>query len=524
MFLTYSSSFNEQFTNIYALRTYYEPNSVKAISILNQNSWLRSKLQNHSLRAGADFYISKLTTIGFAVNGVMINRRGAGDAPGTWLNEDGRTDSVIRTLSNGNTRFRNGGGNVNFRHVFAKDRELSADFDFLDYTISGKQHFDNNVSFPVPYTQSIQGSLPSEIRIYSAKTDYRQRMSNGVSLDLGYKSSFVKTDNLAEYFIGSNGNLKPDYDKTNHFLYNEQIHALYASAEKTVGKFNLQGGLRYERTSYDAHQKGNLLRKDSLFSRNYDGIFPTMFVQYKADSNNNFSITAGRRIDRPAYQKLNPFVFVINKYTYQQGNPFFQPQYTWNVQLTHQFRQWLMTSFNYNVTNNYFSQIFLSNPDGTLIYSEGNLGRMRNIGITVSTQLDLTKWWAVSFQGNLYNKKIEGVVWDARMTELTQFNMNINNQFRFGKGWSAELSGFFVTKEQELQEITDPTGQIIAGIGKQVMKNKGSLKLSLRDIFYTQAMKGDTNFQQAFEYFKLTRDTRVLTLGFTYRFGKSFKT
>jgi hypothetical protein len=149
---------------------------------------------------------------------------------------------------------------------------------------------------------------------------------------------------------------------------------------------------------------------------------------------------------------------------------------------------------------------------------------MRNVGLSVSAQLNVTSWWSLSTQANLYNKKIEGVVWNERETALTQFNMNINNQFRLGSGWAAELSGFFVTKEQELQEITDPTGQLIAGVAKQVMKNKGSLKLTLRDIFYTQAMKGDTDFEDAFEYFKLTRDTRVLTLAFTYRFGKSFKT
>ncbi|HKO82097.1 MAG TPA: outer membrane beta-barrel protein [Chitinophagaceae bacterium] len=99
-----------------------------------------------------------------------------------------------------------------------------------------------------------------------------------------------------------------------------------------------------------------------------------------------------------------------------------------------------------------------------------------------------------------------------------------NNQFRFKKGWSAELSGFYIPRHQnDIQEILEPFGQLSTGVSKQVLKSKGTLRLTLRDIFYSQKMEGLTQFQQANEYFKLKRDTHVATLGFTYRFGKTFK-
>jgi iron complex outermembrane receptor protein len=523
IFFNYNSGFNKGFTDLYALRTYYEPSTVKPIAVLNQDTWLTSRSRNHTIRAGVDYYLTKSTTIGLALNGIKMNRNGTGDATSSWLSPAGIIDSLVITRSSGSNVFRNAGGNLNFRHEFGKGRELTADIDYLDYSISGKQYFDNIVTKPNEYTESVKGNLPSTINIFSAKTDYHQQVGSTVTFDAGYKSSFVNTDNLAQYYLQDSSGWNADYEKTNHFLYRERIHALYASSEKKFAQFTIQGGLRYEHTEYDAEQKGNIQRKDSLFSRKYNGFFPTLFARFKADSNHSFSLSAGRRIDRPAYQKLNPFVFVINKYTYQQGNPFFKPQYTWNLQLSHQFKQLFVTTINYSVISDYFSQIFLSLPDGILIYSEGNLGRMRNVGISLSSQFDPAQWWSITAQANLYNKKIEGVVWNKRTTALTQFNMNLNNQFRFGKGWSAELSGFFITKEQELQEITDPTGQLTAGVAKQVLKNKGSLRVTLRDIFYTQAMKGDTDFENAFEYFKLTRDSRVLTVAFSYRFGKSFK-
>ena len=99
-----------------------------------------------------------------------------------------------------------------------------------------------------------------------------------------------------------------------------------------------------------------------------------------------------------------------------------------------------------------------------------------------------------------------------------------NNQFRFKKEWSAELSGFYITRHQnDIQEILEPFGQLSTGVSNQVLKSKGTIRLTLRDIFYSQKMEGLTQFQQANEYFKLKLDTRVATLDFTYRFGKTFK-
>jgi hypothetical protein len=150
---------------------------------------------------------------------------------------------------------------------------------------------------------------------------------------------------------------------------------------------------------------------------------------------------------------------------------------------------------------------------------------MKNLGITVSGQFTPADWWTVSAEATLNHKNMEGFVWTKQKATITQMNMNINNQFRFKRGWAAELSGFYITKSQtDIQEIVEPTGQVALGVSKQVLKNKGSIKLSFRDIFYTQAMAGNTQFPDATEYFKLTRDSRVASITFSYRFGKPLKT
>jgi hypothetical protein len=120
---------------------------------------------------------------------------------------------------------------------------------------------------------------------------------------------------------------------------------------------------------------------------------------------------------------------------------------------------------------------------------------------------------------------MEGFVGKDYSANISQGHINLNNQFRFNKGWAGELSGFYTSRSQnDIQEVLDPAGQLSIGISKTVLKNQGTVRLAARDLFYTNWMKGLTQFTLANEYFKLTRDTRVVTVSFSYRFGKAFKT
>ncbi|HSB93906.1 MAG TPA: outer membrane beta-barrel protein [Flavitalea sp.] len=525
LFLNYSLGINEGFGELYALRKYYEPDEKTVTAMLEQPSMFKFSNTSHPIKTGIDYSFTKNTSAALTFTGQHSDRLSENHSTATWMDAEGKVDSTISTSSDNTGFFKNAGINLNLRHAMQKDAELTADVDFVNYKIGNSQSFQNQLSGGSGYTEYITGDLPSTLKIFSAKADYNRRMLNGGKFEAGFKTSFIKTDNFASYFILEDDEWKPDYNKTNHFIYNEHINAVYANMSKEIQKWTLQGGIRYEHTLYDATQQDNPTRKDSSFSNNYSSLFPTATVNFKADSVHSFSFSAGRRIDRPPFQKLNPFIFIINKYTYQQGNPYILPQYSWNFDFSHNYKDIFVTTISYSETKNYFSQVFHSDPNtGLIIYSEGNLGRMRNIGLAVSSAFNIADWWSVSLQASVNDKKIEGFVWDERRVSLATFYLNGNNQFKFGKGWTGELSGFFHTSEQELQEITDPTGQLAVGIGKQVMKNKATIKLTGRDIFYTQAMKGNTLFKQASEYFKFTRDSRVVTIAFTYRFGKTFQT
>ncbi|RYD89564.1 MAG: TonB-dependent receptor, partial [Sphingobacteriales bacterium] len=373
------------------------------------------------------------------------------------------------------------------------------------------------------YTEAYRSVAPGSLRIFTGRVDYSARTKNW-NFETGARIADIQTDNEVRYEANEGTGWHEDLGRSNHFVYHERINAVYGSAEVKAGKWSMQGGLRHEATSYDARQLGNAMVKDSSFSRSYNSLFPTLLVAFEADSNHSWSFSAGRRIDRPAFQKLNPFSFIINKYTVQRGNPFYRPQYSWNIELGHTYKSWLLTSVGYSVTTDYFAQLFPVDPNGLVVYTEGNLGRLQVANITIGVQRSPAKWWTLSANLLLQQKWQEGFIERAYKEKIRQATFNMTNTFRFGKGWTGEVAGTYISRSQiDIQEILDPSGQFGIGVAKTVLKGAGTIKLAGRDLFHTQWIKGNTVFKGVTEWFKLSRDTRIATISFSWRFGKAFK-
>jgi hypothetical protein len=340
----------------------------------------------------------------------------------------------------------------------------------------------------------------------------------------------VETNSAALYFNQVTGGEQPDYSKTNSFLYKENIHAAYVNFSRQIKKFGIQAGLRYEYTHIRGLQYGNPTVEDSSFTRSYGNLFPTVFVSYQASKDHQWGHNYGRRIDRPAYQDLNPFLFFLDKYTYQSGNPFIRPQYSDNIELSHTFKGFLTTTINYGYTSDFMTETFEQEqlPNGDESYAtivrQGNIGQRHTAGIAVSAQVPVKKWWTAIIYTNLNYNQFNGILNEERINvEATNLLVNINNQFRFNKGWSGEISGWYRTKGVEGQIMIDPVGQMSLGMAKQILKDKATIKLNVRDVFFTQVINGEINFQSTQATFRQLRDSRVATVTFTYRFGKPIK-
>ena len=526
VFLNYTFTNSNNYTDLHLSRKYLGPDGVTPIAYFDQPTFFKFHFGNNTLKLGMDYYLSKKTTLGITTTGFSSPRVFDGYSTGYIQDAHQVTDSITRTDNQNHDRWVNGTVNLNLRHQFDSSREITADFDYIQYKSQNEQLFDNVTYYPDSTILSqgqVKGLLPSNIRIFSGKADYSQSLYKGAKMEAGWKSSLVKTDNAANYFIGEAGNLYPDYERTNRFLYEENINALYLNYNQQVKKWSFQGGLRFENTNYDGHQVGNIQKPDSSFTRHYNSLFPTAYISYALDSSNTLSVNFGRRIDRPAYQSLNPFYFFINKYTYSVGNPFLNPQYTNNFELSHVFKQRYTTTLSYSYTTDFETQVFRSEGETTIL-GQANLGTMQNYGLSETMNLKFAKWWTATLSANVNYKIVKGEA-PGTIVNTAAWNgqMNMNNQFRFKKGWSAEASGFYNSKDVEGQFVIDPFGQVSIGGAKQILKTKGTIKLSIRDIFYTQTIYGKILYGNVEEHFIQSRDSRVVNISFVYRFGKNFK-
>ena len=524
-FMNYSINANHYLTNLYAYRKYLD-DSKNVMAVLQQPAYFRGTVVNNTVRTGLDYLPSASTTVGFILAGTDIHRSGVNNGYANWLDpSSGGVDSSLLTKSIPTNHFQNGSANLHARQILGKNAEIHADLDYLHYQMEARQDFDNRLLEAGGYDSVFRSAIPTTIDIRSGQLDGTFRTDGSVTIQAGLKLSSSHTDNAATYQNWTNGEWVVDETRSNQFVYQENIGAAYASIKGKSGRTGYQVGLRFEHTGYTADQSGNTSQKDSVVSRRYGSLFPSGSLSFKIDSLQSLSLTIGRRIERPVYQTLNPFLYIINKYTYETGNPYLLPQYSWTAELTHQYRDLLTTGISYSRIGNYFSQIFLSDTTGTvLFYTQGNVGSVYNLGASVSVSFSPTGWWSGQISAVFNHKQLKGFNGNTYTSTISQLNLNTSQQFSLGKGYVAELTGFYTTRARnDIQELLYPTGQLSIGMSKPVLKKNGTVRLSFRDILYTGAMEGLTSFPDATEYFKIKRDSRVVFLSFTYRFGKNYK-
>ncbi len=230
----------------------------------------------------------------------------------------------------------------------------------------------------------------------------------------------------------------------------------------------------------------------------------------------------GRRVNRPNYEDLNPFILFLDRYTFQQGNPNLRPQFSHNVELSHTYKGFLTTTLNYTRTTDIINDVIEQNTDRNESFvKKANIAKQRQYGIAISAGGQIKKWWSGNIYANVYNNLFEGIVNGDQVTVgATTGQFNVSNQFKFGKTWNAELGGFYRTPGVEGVFKISGFGMMNMGVSKQVFKGKGSVRVSVRDVLYSQKIKGDIKYSNIDAHFQQVRDSRQVALGFTYRFSK----
>jgi outer membrane receptor protein involved in Fe transport len=524
LFTTLGYSNRRNFQDLDIQRKFIDATTKDIRSHFDQESRINEKGISYNAKIGADYYINKKTTIGAVVTGFYN--------PGTFSNtsdvfiSDPNKILLSRTLAStsNDRKWKNFSANLNLRHVFdSTGKELTMDADYLTYRSTNMQdlvnaYYDAN-GVPSSKADTLLGNLPQDINIYTAKADYTHPLKNGAKFEAGIKTSFVRTDNNAVYDSVNYGVKVRDIGRSNHFIYEENVNAAYVNYSRPLGKKLFgQFGLRVENTN----AKGNQVTTGDKFERHYTQIFPTAFLQYKASEKHNFGLNYGRRINRPDYEDLNPFILFLDRYTFEQGNPNLQPQFSHNVELSHTYKGFLTTTLNYTRTTDIINDVLEQNTDRNETFvKKANIARQRQYGLAISAGGEINKWWSGNVYANVYNNHFEGVInGDPVKIGATTAQFNLTNQFKLGKTLTAELGGFYRTPGVDGVFQIKGFGMMNMGFSKQVLKGKGTLRLNFRDVLYSQKIKGDIKYSNIDASFQQQRDSRQVALGFTWRFSK----
>lgn len=511
----------QQFNNQVLTRRY---NQSAVPTYFDQTGTNHNKSYNYNLRVGLDYAIDKKTNIGFTVGGVSSLRKGHNRSRGDFYKEGSTAvDSSVLAQNIARNDWKNFTSNVNFRRTLdGNGREITADLDYISYTSDLSQYTINRVAYPGGNGSEylLRANLPSDIRIYSGKVDYIHPLSKDTKIEAGIKSSLVKTDNNAPYETWDPYQDKwVDDVRKDHFAYDEQISAAYVSFNKQVKKWGFQAGLRGEYTKL----KGTQVLIGKSISRDYFQLFPTAYISFGLNDKNQFGLSYGRRIERPNYQDLNPFQRFLDLYTYNKGNPYLSPQFTNNIELSHIFSGKLSTTINFTSTTDIINDILKQDDQTKVTYqTKENVASRRNVGLAVSYNAPLTKWWTTSLYGNVFNNYYKGVVNNVMLsTDVTSFIFNVNQQFKFAKTWGAEVSGFYQSRQLTTSVfVIDPIYAINFGASKQILKNKGTIRLSVIDPFQLQKVDVHIDHGNIDMTVLNTWDNRRVGLTFTYRFSK----
>ena len=478
---------------------------------------------NQTLKLGVDWYKDKRNVLGVVASGFVFNGHPSPTTIANDRDEKMQLRSQLVTNANNDINFKNFTGNVNWKHTFdSTGKELTADFDYVKYSTISDQNLSTNIydaSLALVGNTGLRGYIPANIDIYSIKSDYTKPIKNG-RIEAGVKVSTVRNDNLVGYENKVGNDWEKDEIRSNHFIYEEQINALYVSINKQIKKWTLQGGLRMENTIAD----GNQVTSKTTFKRDTTNLFPTAFASYAVNQKNTLTLSFGRRIQRPNYQDLNPFIFFLDTLSFRQGNPNLRPQYTNNVELTHAFMGKFITTLSYNNTDDVISQIIKpkEGTSGKIRYqTTDNVAKFKNMALSITAPVTVAKWWNINLFTTVFNNHYKGVYNNIDIdVKYTSFMANMTNSFTIAKGFSAELSGFYRYKSIEQLSKVQPLYQMSIGLQKQVSKGKGTVRLNVRDPFAWQNYEGYNQYGYIDMHFKNHPDTRQITATFSLRFGK----
>ncbi len=504
-------------------------------TLFDQKATMTNTNISHGFKAGLDYFVNKKSTVGVMVTGNLsdMSLHNYSTTPITYIPTN-VTDRILVADNNSKMKRNNVDFNFNYHYADPKGHTLDMDADYGLYRLKSDQIQPNFYYDPTGTTELNQYIYnfisPTNIDIYTLKTDYEQNYKKG-RLGFGGKVSVVNTDNNFGRYDVDNNVKTLDVGRSNQFNYSENINALYVNYNRPVKGAVIQAGVRMENTnsegkSYPLNADGSVdYSIVQTFKRHYTDLFPSAAITFNKKPTNQWTISYSRRIDRPAYQDLNPFEFKLDEYTYQKGNTNLQPQYTNSIGLTNVYKFKLTSSLNFSHVADVFTQLVDTAERSKAFISKKNLATQNIVSLNVSYPIMYKAYSAFINVNSYYSHYKADFGGGNRIVNLDVVAMTLymQNSIKIGKkGWTGELSGFY--SSPTIWQGTFKSKQLWSvdgGFQKSLFKNKGTLKVSVSDIFKTLNPIGSSSFAGQYISFRGQFESRQFKLSYTWRFGNS---
>ena len=476
-----------------------------------------------SFKAGADFFANERHTLGVLLLGNFYHNDSRKDNQ-TRISNEGSVliDSTLRSKFLAPTQNDRLSYNFNYRFADTLGNELTVDADHIAFGSTGTNTLENqrfNSENVFLDNDALRSDIGSDIMVWSLKADYVKSRKNGLKLETGAKVNWTNSNNDIQSTREEDGAQQPDAGRSNRFDYRENIAAAYANIGKQGEKINWQLGLRAERTEVKGNSTdlfGNVLNNPDTASL---GLFPTAYLQYSLKPMHQLGLSYNRRLSRPAYQDMNPFVWQIDPYTSERGNAYLRPAYTNSVELTYTYKYAASASIGYSRTTDLVNTV--ARQEGDQAYTQPqNLNQQDNISLNINLPLPIQSWWEGYLWLGIWHNQFKSKLADGPLNSgAFGGGCYLSQQFRLGGGYEVEASFWAQFPTQDGIFANRGIASASAGAKKSLWKGKATVKLAINDIFGTQRWIQSVDFGSVRGAIRNTWESQNLALSFSWKFG-----
>lgn len=504
-------------------------NVPQGTSNFSQDSRIQQRDKNWFANGAVNYEVNEMHNLGFNFQASTSNDA-ANNTSFTEITTPGEENSFLSSENDASGHSDRIFANLHYAgKLDTLGTKLSADVDFTRMNADSEALLENSYwvgeDFENPQMDQILTLNDMYYTIFTSKVDLVKPVGkNGATLETGLKGSWVRSDNNLDLSRAiADGPFEPD-PNSNQFIYNENVLAAYGSYKgKFSEKVSFQAGLRGEYSDI----KGNSVTLGQVNTQEYFNLFPSVFVQHQISEKYQIVYTANRRITRPNYRLLNPFVYYIDPLTSERGNPNLKPQYSNNFEMNHVVNGMYQFTLGYSETEDAFMQVFIQDDESrsTTTFTD-NFDKTRNANFRAIVPVQLQEWWGTSnmLQVN-YNRFKSQIGDDYLDNSQTSFMVRSQHNLSLPKGFKFEIMGMYLGPQIWGQGEIAGFGWVDAGINKSIMKDKLSISVNATDIFRTQVIRAKVDFADIDTSFRQYRSNQGIrfTLRWSFAKGDSFR-